>query len=128
MLSFIFKKGNRCLLKKYRPISLSTTDSKKLLHILANIIKPILPNIINESQTGYVQECKNIRLVQNVISYAKSVNRIGLMLFLDFEKAFDSIEWQFIWRTLNESKFGPKFIPCVKCKYTLCRLQNNLQK
>ena len=93
MLSLILKKGNRCLLKKYRPISLSTTDSKKLPHILANIIKPILPNIINESQTGYVQECKNIRLVQNVISYAKSVNRIGLMLFLDFEKAFDSIEW-----------------------------------
>ena len=69
-----------------------------------NRIKPILPNIINESQTGYVQGrsiCQNIWLVQDVIAYAKSVNQTGLLLFFDFEKAFDSIEWQFIWRTLN---------------------------
>ena len=76
MLSLIFKKGDRCLFKNYRPISLSTTDYKILAHILASRIKPILPNIINESQTGYVQGrsiCQNIRLVQDVIAYAKSV-------------------------------------------------------
>ena len=120
VLSLIFKKGDRCLLKNYRPISLSTTDYKILAHILASRIKPILPNIINESQTGYVQGrsiCQNIRLVQDVIAYAKSVNQTGLLLFLDFEKAFDSIEWQFIWRTLNKYKFGPTFITCVKTLY-----------
>ena len=55
VLSLIFKKGDRCLLKNHRPISLSTTDYKILAHILASRIKPILPNIINGSQTGYVQ-------------------------------------------------------------------------
>ena len=49
--------------------------------------------------------------------YAKSVNQTGLLLFLDFEKAFDSIEWQFIWRKLNKYKFGPTFITCVKTLY-----------
>ena len=95
VLSLIFKKGDRCLLKNYRPISLSTTDYKIFAHILASRIKPILPNIINESQTGYVQGrsiCQNIPLVQDLIAYAKSVNQTGLLLFLDFEKAFDSIE------------------------------------
>ena len=113
VLSLIFKKGGRCLLKNNRPISLSTTDYKILVHILASRIKPILPNIISESRTGYVQGrsiCQNIRLVQDVIAYAKSVNQTGLLLFLDF----DSIESQFIWRTLNKYKFGPTFITCVK--------------
>ena len=36
VLSLIFKKGDRCLLKNYRPISLSTTDYKILAHILAS--------------------------------------------------------------------------------------------
>ena len=51
VLSLIFKEGDRCLLKNYIPISLSTTD----YNIFSNRIKPILPNIINENQTGYVQ-------------------------------------------------------------------------
>ena len=44
-------------------------------------------------------------------------NETGLKLFLDFKKAFDSIEWQFIWRALNKYKFGPKFSLCVKTLY-----------
>ena len=55
------------------------------------------------------------------VSYNQTV-----LLFLDFEKAFDSIEWQFIWRTLNKYKFGPTFITCVKT--LLCRFEDNLQK
>ena len=65
--------------------------------MLASRNKHILPDIINQSQTGYVQGrsiCQNMRLVQDVIAHAKSVNQTGLLLFLDFEKAFDSIEWQ----------------------------------
>ena len=97
VLSLIFKKGDRYLLRNYIPISLSTTDYKILAHILANIIKPILPNIINDSQTGYGHGrsiCQNIRLVQDVIAYVKSVNKKkpDYYYFWDFEKEFDSIE------------------------------------
>ena len=70
VLSMIFK--NMCLLKNYRPISLSTTDYKA--HILANRIKPILPDIINESQTGYVQGrsiCQYIQLVKVYTQFAR---------------------------------------------------------
>ena len=70
------REGERYLLRNYIPISLSTTDYKILAHILANIIKPILPNIINDSQTGYGHGrsiWQNIRLVQDVIAFVKSV-------------------------------------------------------
>ena len=72
MLSLIYKKGDQNLIKKYRPISLATTDYKIIAFILANRLKPIMPKIINESQTGYVKGRyigQEIRMVQDVISY-----------------------------------------------------------
>jgi hypothetical protein len=31
----------------------------------------------------------------------------GLLLLVDFEKAFDSIEWKFLQKALNSFNFGP---------------------
>ena len=62
VLSSIYKKGDHNLIKKYRPISLATTDYK----IIAFIMKPIMLKIIHESQTGYVKGRyigQNIRMV-----------------------------------------------------------------
>ena len=39
------------------------------------------------------------------------------MLQLDFEKAFDSIEWNFIWKTLEKINFGGNFINVIKLCY-----------
>ena len=39
------------------------------------------------------------------------------MLQLDFKKAFDSIEWNFIWKTLEKFNFGEKFINVIKLCY-----------
>jgi len=40
------------------------------------------------------------------MSYASQKNIPGLLLFIDFEKAFDSLEWSFIERTLQYFGFG----------------------
>ena len=120
VLSLIFKKDDNRLLKNYRPISLATTDYKIVAHILANRIKPVLPGIISESQSGYIKGRyigENIRLVQDVIQYAKKFKKQGILLFLDFQKAFDSIEWEFMWKSLLKYNFGPEFIKWVKTLY-----------
>ena len=39
---------------------------------------------------------ENIRLIDSIINYANAEQIEGLLLFIDFEKAFDSIEWPFI--------------------------------
>ena len=36
---------------------------------------------------------------------------------IDFEKAFDKIEWNFIFKTLEYFKFGDKFMNYVKLLY-----------
>ena len=42
----------------------------------------------------------------------------GLLLFVDFEKAFDSLEWSFIEKTLNYYKFGSSLVAWIRLFYT----------
>ena len=70
---------------------------------IANRIKSILPSIINEDQTGFVKFRyigDNIRLIFDIMSYLTSNNKPGLLLCLDFEKAFDSLDWGFLEKVL----------------------------
>ena len=59
---------------------------------------------------------ENIRLVDSVINYANIIP--GLLLFIDFEKAFDSLEWSFIEKTLNYYNFGSSLVAWIKLFYT----------
>ena len=44
---------------------------------------------------------ENIRLIDSISNYATVTKASGLLLFLDFENAFDTVEWPFIQKTLN---------------------------
>lgn len=42
----------------------------------------------------------------------------GILLFIDFEKAFDSVEWNFLFHVLKKINFGDNFITWVNILYT----------
>ena len=53
----------------------------------------------------------------------------GLMIFIDFEKAFDSVEWEFLLYCLKSFNFGPNFIHWVQTFYRniqSCVINNGL--
>ena len=100
-------------LGNWRPISLLNTTYKMLSGALAERLKRVLPSIIHEDQKGfvsgrYIGEC--IRNTYDIIEYANSHNIAGLILAIDFEKAFDSIAHSFILKTLKYFGFGPDFV------------------
>jgi len=53
---------------------------------------------------------ENICLINNVISYTESKTISTLLLFVDFEKAFDAIEWAYAEKTLHHFGFGSSLI------------------
>ena len=61
---------------------------------------------------------EKIRLIDSLICYAKEQNIPGLLLFLDFEKAFGTIEWYFIRNTLSFFGFGASVISWVNLSYS----------
>ena len=81
--------------KNWRPITLLNCDYKIASKCIANRIQKILPKLINNNQTGFLKGRfigENITLIDSIIQYANTKQIPGLVLFIDFEKAFDSIE------------------------------------
>ena len=97
------------------------TDYKIAAKSIANRIKLVLSNLIDHDQTGFWNGRfigENIRLIDSIIQYATGKNIPGLLLFIDFEKAFDSLEWSFIHDTLISCGFGASLINWVKTLYS----------
>ena len=109
------------LLKNWRPITLLNCDYKIATKSIASRIRKVLPKIINNDQTGFLKGRfigENIRLIDSIINYTNTEKIPGLLLFVDFEKAFDSIEWSFIEKTLKYYNFGTSLVTRVKVFYT----------
>ena len=62
---------------------------------------------------------ENIRLIESIIKYANTKQIPGLILFVDLKKAFDSIKWPFIERTLKYLNFGVSLVTWFKLFYTV---------
>ena len=61
---------------------------------IANRTKPVLCEIINEDQKGFIKGRyigENIRMVFDALFYAQLQQKSGLLLLIGFEKAFVNI-------------------------------------
>ena len=108
-------------LKNWRPISLLNLDYKIATKALALRLKKVLPSIINDAQTGYMEGRfigENIRLISDILHFTAQQNLEGIALFIDFEMAFDSLEWDFLLKTLDTFQFGHNVKSWVKILYT----------
>ena len=91
----MFTKGERCELKIFRPLSLSNIDYKILDFTLAKRLQANLDKLISAEQTAYVKMRfmgENIWQMQDITEYTAKMKILGIFLFLDFQKVFDSIE------------------------------------
>ena len=107
--------------KNWRPITLLNTYYKIAAKAIANRLQNVLPKLINNDQTGFLKGRfigENIRLIDGLINHTVARNIPGLLMFLDFEKAFDSVEWSFIWKTLSAFNFGSSLINWIKLCYS----------
>jgi hypothetical protein len=119
-LSLIHKKDDPLNLDNWRPITLLNVDYKLAASALAQRLKLVLPKIIHTDQNGFVEGRyigHNIRQIQDIIDFADETQIEGAILFLDFKKAFDTVEWNFMLDTLEHFGFQSSFINWVKTLY-----------
>lgn len=72
-------------------------------------MKMVLNKIISKEQTGFLKDRyigENTRIIYDMLHLAEENNVPGLLLLIDFEKAFDSLSWSFIQKTLTYFNFG----------------------
>ena len=119
----LLPKGDKDIrfLKNWRPLSLLNTDYKILTKTLALRLQKVIPKIIHPNQTGCVKGRyigENLRILLDLIEFANVHTLTSSIAFLDFEKAFDSVSWQFLFKTLQKFNFGTNFIKWIEIIYS----------
>jgi hypothetical protein len=107
-------------LKNWRPITLLNQDYKYLTKALAIRLEKTLTNIISGDQSGFVKGryigC-NIQKYQNLIEMTKESKINGSLINIDFEKAFDTISWDFLTKALEKLNYPKRFIFWIQSLY-----------
>jgi len=101
-------------LKEFRPISLLDSLYKLLSKVLAERLAKVMPSVISNSQSALL---KGRHLMDGVVvinEVADLANRECLILKVDFEKAYDSVDWSFLVYMLRRVGFGEKWISWMK--------------
>ena len=104
VMTLIFKQGDREDISNYQPISLTNVDYRILAFILSARLQGVIESIVSPDQTAYIKNRymgNNIRLVEDILEYYDHMEKKGLIFMADFTKAFDSLEWDFMFRTLD---------------------------
>lgn len=107
-------------LKNWRPISLLNVTYKIGSTCIANRIKIVLPKLIAEDQTGFVAGRyigDNLRTLYDMMHYLEERQLPGLLVSIDFEKAFDSINWTYMGNVLKAFGFGEDIQKWIKSFY-----------
>ena len=130
IISLLYKKGSKEELKNYRPISLTDCDYKILAYVLARRLQTVIYKLVSEDQSAYIKGRYiglNARMILDIFEFCEENEKDGILLFLDFQKAFDSVEWNFIFSVLRKFNFGENFIRWIEILYKnpIFRMKNN---
>ena len=116
----LYKKGPRPDIRNWRPIALLNNDYKLISKVYAERMKTVLPEIISQDQKGcvagrYIGE--NIRMIDDILYEIENQSPDSKILQLDQEKAFDRVEWNWLFSVLSHFNFGDIFIQNLKTLY-----------
>ena len=93
-------------------------------YILAKLIalRPdkVPPDLVDMDQTGFVRNRStpdNIRRLFNIMRYVENDQESVVAASLDAEKAFDRIEWNYLFEVLHRMNIGPKYVGLIRLLY-----------
>ena len=107
-------------IKNWRPISLLNISYKILSTCIANRLKTFLHDIIHDNQKGFMKGRyigENIRKLYDIMLYTEKEHIPGLLLMIDFRKAYDSISWSFMHKALDFFNLGPDLKKWIRTMY-----------
>ncbi|KAL3684415.1 hypothetical protein R1sor_002437 [Riccia sorocarpa] len=111
------KQGDPKLLGNKRPITLLKTVYKIYTKVLQRRLVPVLQRIVGWNQSAFLADRNihtSILTCNEAIHTARRSGLDYLLLQLDFQKAFDSVNWNFLIRTLEKLNFGSRFCGYIK--------------
>jgi hypothetical protein len=95
-------------LNDFRPISLVGSLYKILAKVLANRLRLVIGSVISESQTAFVKDRQildGVPIANEVVDEARRSKKELLLFKVDFEKAYDSVDWDYLDDVMGKMAF-----------------------
>lgn len=83
---------------------------------LTNRLVPIAQKCIGKNQTGFVKGrniLDGVVVLHEVLHEMKKSKRKGLIMKIDFEKAYDRVRWDFLEKSMTGRGFPPQWTKWV---------------
>lgn len=104
-------KGADC--SSYKPLSLLGADVKIYAKLLARLLETCMTSLVHCDQTGFLK-CRlatdNLRCLLHIIDTSRDDDTPAAVMFLDAVKAFDRLEWSYLWAVMETTGLGNGFI------------------
>jgi exonuclease III len=113
----LHKTGDPTVTANYRPITLLDTDYRTLARVLATRLSKAFSQTISPEQTAFLplrRIADNIALLQLAPHILRGSNESGVVAFLDFHKAYDTVNREFMLECLEALGVGDGFLEWVR--------------
>ena len=114
------KKGDLSSCNNWRGIMLLSIPGKVLSRIMLERLKAALDKRLREEQAGFRQDrscTDHIATMRIIIEQSLEWQTPLYSIFVDFQKAFDSVDREVIWKLMEHYGFPPKYIGIIKQLY-----------
>jgi hypothetical protein len=109
MVTLLPKVDNAIEMKNFRPICLLNVCYKIITKILNNRLALCITKVISESQYGFIQGryiMDGVVSLNEILHEVKKKKHSGVVLKIDFEKAYDKVNWHFLYCMPEKKGFG----------------------
>ncbi|CAG9116832.1 unnamed protein product [Plutella xylostella] len=131
VVTLFFKKGNKALLKNYRPIALLSHVYKLFSRVITNRLEQRLDDFQPPEQAGFrkgYSTIDHIHTLRQVIQKTEEYNLPLYLAFVDYEKAFDSIELWAMLQSLQRCHIDYRYIEVLRCMYNAATMSVRLHE
>jgi hypothetical protein len=117
MISLIPKVKDASDIKQYRPICLLNVDYKWSTKVLTMRLTPHAERLISKTQTAFIPSryiLEGVVILHEILHEMRIQQSQGVILKLDFEKAYDKVQWGFMFEVLRKKNFPSKWLDWMK--------------
>nr|GEV05064.1 hypothetical protein [Tanacetum cinerariifolium] len=101
----------------FRPISLIGCYYKIIAKLMAERVKKVVGQVVGDVQNAFIKGryiLDGLLIANETVDYLKKSNEKGIIFKVDFDKAYDSINWRFLVDIMKKMRFGQKWCNWVE--------------